>query len=56
NAKRFLIKYSLGTPSAVSRAIESLLKKEMILHNAGVEVPYYEVYDKYLMRWLQSKN
>ncbi|MEY3198778.1 MAG: hypothetical protein RJA13_736, partial [Bacteroidota bacterium] len=30
-----------------------LLNKEMIFYNSSVEKPYYEVYDKFLMRWLQ---
>ena len=55
HAKDFINDYQLGSPSIVSRALEALVKKEMILHNTGVEKPYYEVNDKFLMRWLQSK-
>lgn len=55
HSKNFIEKYKLGTSSLVSRGIESLLEKEMIYYNAGVEKPYYEVYDKFLMRWLQYK-
>ena len=54
-SKDFISKYKLSTPSIVKRSLESLLKKEMILHNTAVEEPYYEVYDKFLMRWLQTK-
>jgi hypothetical protein len=39
----------------VTRGIEALLAKEMIFHNTTAEKPHYEVYDKFLMRWLQHK-
>src|SRR5690554_31039 len=55
-ATSFIQKYRLGTPSTVSRSIHSLLEKEMILHNTSVEKPYYEVYDKFLLRWLETNN
>jgi AAA+ ATPase superfamily predicted ATPase len=55
NAKKFIAENDLGSPSVVSRAMESLLAKEMIFYNNSVEKPYYEVYNKFLMRWLQSK-
>ncbi len=56
HSKKFIDKYKLGTSSMVTRGLESLLQKEMIYYNAGVEQPYYEVYDKFLMRWLQHKQ
>ena len=49
----FIKKYNIGNASAVKRGLDSLQKKEMIMHNTGVETPYYEVYDKFLMRWMQ---
>lgn len=55
NSKKFIQSYKLGTPSSVSRSLDSLLKKEIIFYNSAVEKPYYEVYDKYLMRWIQLK-
>lgn len=54
NSKAFISEYNLGTPSLVSRGLEALLTKEMIFHNSTVDKPYYEVYDKFLMRWLQT--
>jgi hypothetical protein len=53
HSKQFINRYNLGTSSMVSRSMEALLEKEMIYFNAGVEKPYYEVYDKFLMRWIQ---
>lgn len=53
HSKEFIHKYRLGTSSMVTRGIESLLEKEMIYYNAGLDKPYYQVYDKFLMRWLQ---
>lgn len=55
NAKDFIAENDLGSPSVVSRALESLLTKEMIFYNNSVERPYYEVYNKFLMRWMQSR-
>lgn len=55
HSKRTIEKYKLGTSSMVTRGMESLLAKEMIYYNAGVEKPYYELYDKFLMRWLQHR-
>ncbi|MCB9359780.1 MAG: ATP-binding protein [Flavobacteriales bacterium] len=52
-AKKFITTHQLGTPSSINRSLEALLTKEMLFHNTGVETPYYEVYDKYLMRWMQ---
>ena len=56
NSQEFIKKYNIGNASAVKRGLDSLQKKEMIMHNTGVETPYYEVYDKFLMRWLQAKH
>jgi len=53
HSKTFINKYKLGTSSLISRGLEALLEKEMIFYNASVEHPYYETYDKYLMRWMQ---
>ena len=54
-SRKFIEKYKLGTPSLVKRGLDALLKKELVFYNSGVEYPYYEVYDKYLMRWIQQK-
>lgn len=53
HSKFFINKYKLGTSSMVSRGIEALKEKEMIFYNSSVEKPFYETYDKFLMRWLQ---
>ncbi|MBL4703922.1 MAG: ATP-binding protein [Flavobacteriales bacterium] len=53
NAREFLSTYKLGTPSSVTRSIQALVDKEMIFHNTMVERPYFEVYNKFLMRWMQ---
>ena len=54
-AKKFINEHQLGTPALVKRGIDALLQKEMIFYQAGVSEPYYEVYDKFLMRWLKNK-
>lgn len=53
-SKYFISKYKLGTPSLVKRVLDSLLKKEIIIFNSGNKDPYYQVCDKYLMRWLNK--
>jgi AAA+ ATPase superfamily predicted ATPase len=53
--KDFIYKYQLGGASGVKRALTSLLEKELIYHEINNDVPYYEVYDKFLMRWLRIK-
>jgi|SRR5690554_273859 len=55
-ATLFIQQYKLGAPSTVSRSVQALLEKEMILYNTSVEHPYYEVYDKFLLRWLEKSN
>ena len=54
-AQSFIYKHKLGSPANVKRSLESLLDKEMIYHSTENETPYFEVYDKFLMRWLQRK-
>lgn len=54
-SKIFLHKYILGSSAIVKRGIEALIQKEMIYYNVSVSKPYYEVYDKFLMRWMQMK-
>jgi uncharacterized protein len=53
HSAEFIKKYRLGTSSLITRGIESLLAKEMIYYDTGIKEPYYAVYDKFLMRWLQ---
>jgi len=37
------------------RNLEALVDKVIIYHNLSIEEPYYEVEDKFLMRWLQNE-
>lgn len=52
-SQTFIYKHRLGTAANARRSLESLLEKEMIYYNNSIKEPYYEVYDKFLMRWLQ---
>jgi len=55
-AKDFVRKHDLGSGPGVLRALEYLLKRELVykyLDNDGNS--YYEIYDLILMRWLQKK-
>ena len=54
-SKQFINQYHFGTSAIVKRGLESLLQKEMIYYEITADKPYYEVYDKFLMRWLQYK-
>lgn len=55
-SKHFINSYNFGTSAIVKRGIESLLQKEMIYYDISAKKPYYEVYDKFLMRWLQRRH
>ncbi len=51
--QEFLKKYGFGNPSSVLRALHALTDKGMIVKITDHEVPYYEVYDVFLSRWLE---
>jgi AAA+ ATPase superfamily predicted ATPase len=51
--KKFISTYQLGTAAIVKRSLEALIQKEMVYRNTSIEQPYYAVYDKFLLRWLQ---
>jgi len=53
---KFIHKYNLGQSASVKRTLESLLSKELIFHHLNLELPYYEVQDKFLMKWFQFKS
>lgn len=53
-SKAFIHKHGLGTPALVKRGMDALLAKEMIYYQTGTEVSCYQVYDKFLMRWLRQ--
>jgi len=49
----FIQTYKLGTSSLVTRGLTALMEKGLLYQNSSVENPYYTIYDKFLMRWLQ---
>jgi hypothetical protein len=53
NAKDFISRYRLGTPSNVKRSIDALMTKEMIYQETDETGSYYRVYDCFLARWLE---
>ena len=55
NSNDFIKGNNFGTPSSVNRALAALVEKEMVFYNLAVEKPYYETYNKFLMRWMQGK-
>ena len=54
-AQKFANTHHLGGPANIKISLEALVEKEMVYYNAGVETPYYEVYDKFLKHWLRRK-
>lgn len=52
-ANSFISKYRLKSSANVKRSLESLLEKEMIYSETTATETYFEVYDKFLMRFLQ---
>jgi AAA+ ATPase superfamily predicted ATPase len=55
-AGSFIKKHNLGSASSVQRSLTALIEKELIYFNSSEEKPYYQVYDKFLMRWMQHFN
>lgn len=54
--QQFIKKYNLSAPTSVKRTLNALLDKELIYYQVMQEEPYYEIQDKFLMRWLQYKR
>lgn len=54
-AGQFINKHGLGSSAQVKRSIDALLEKELVFYATSVEIPYYEVNDKFLMHWIQHK-
>lgn len=52
----FIKKHNLISASSVQRSLTALLEKELIYFNSSEEKPIYQVYDKFLMRWMQHVN
>ena len=52
--KLFINTYKLGSSAIVKRSLEALLQKEMVYRDTSIQQPYYAVYDKFLLRWLQQ--
>jgi len=50
----FIQKYRLSSVSTVRKGLQALVDKEMVYVTLGPEKPVYQVYDVYLLRWLQS--
>jgi uncharacterized protein len=53
HASQFIKKYDLDSASLIKRGLEALLTKEMVYYYTQTKEPFYAVYDKFLMRWLQ---
>jgi uncharacterized protein len=55
-SRAFIRKYNLGSGPSVLRALEYLVKRELVYqYLTEVGESYYQVYDLILMRWLQKK-
>lgn len=55
-AKEFIKKYELGSSSSVLRALDFLIKRELVYqYLADDGKSFYQIYDLVLMRWLQGK-
>ncbi len=50
----FIKKYDLNSSSNVKRSLDALTEKSIVYHNMSIKEPFYEVEDKFLMRWLQN--
>jgi len=54
--QKFIKKHNLGASTSVKRTLNALLDKELVYYHAKQEDAYYEIQDKFLMRWLQYKK
>ncbi len=52
-SSEFLQKYRLGAPSTVSRMLNSLLEKELLLETRTLDGSSYCVYNVFFSRWLE---
>lgn len=53
-AHAFISKYKLKSSANVKRSLEALIEKEMLYSETNATETYFEVYDKFLMRWLET--
>jgi len=51
----FIQKHHLSSVSTVRKSLQALVDKEMVYEITGEEKPVYQVYDVFLLRWLQSR-
>ena len=53
-AQDFITKYQIGTPANARRISQSLIDKDLIFTSSKKKETTYQVYDVFLLRWLQS--
>lgn len=53
-AKQFLMQHNIGTPANVQRALDALLNKEVVYAGHDENGRFYQVFDCFLSRWLES--
>jgi hypothetical protein len=47
-------RYEIGTPANARRISKSLVDKDLVLLQSGKNNVTYQIYDVFLLRWLQS--
>ncbi len=52
---KFLQKYKIGSATNPRRSVESLVNKELVLENAGLEKTTYQIYNVFFSRWLAKQ-
>lgn len=50
----FIKRHDLNSASNVRRSLDALVEKSIVYHNVSVKQPFFEVDDKFLMKWLQN--
>jgi Predicted ATPase (AAA+ superfamily) len=53
-AQDFIAKYQIGTPANAKRISQALIDKDLIFTSSKKKETTYQVYDVFLLRWLQS--
>lgn len=56
NSSAFLNRHNLGSASAATRMLNSLMEKELILSETSLEGTTYRVYNVFLSRWLAMQK
>ena len=53
-AQNFIARHEIGTPANARRISKALVDKDLVYVSSETKETSYQVYDVFLLRWLQS--